>query len=153
MKESHKVFEETDWPAGTLWNREGVRIEKGPPPCEMDLLPDEVLMDVLMAVKRYSLSTISSQTPGGPLRFFDFDQTMQLQGEDAAEPLAVQHAAAAVGGRGAVPLAPLVCAGGPPYSLYLTFAAPVARLYMYLPLTCLFMTFSPDLWCQWLVAY
>lgn len=30
LRESHKLFDETEWPAGTLWNRDGMRVEKGP---------------------------------------------------------------------------------------------------------------------------
>jgi hypothetical protein len=52
LKASHERFHETDWPAGTLWNPNGERKERPPPPCPMDLLPDEILMGVLTSVRR-----------------------------------------------------------------------------------------------------
>lgn len=52
LKASHMLFTKTDWPAGTLWNPNGERQERPPPPCPMDLLPDEVLMGVLTSVRR-----------------------------------------------------------------------------------------------------
>ena len=44
LKASHMLFSKTDWPGGTLWNPDGERKERPPPPCPMDLLPDEVLI-------------------------------------------------------------------------------------------------------------
>ena len=52
LKASHMLFSDTDWPAGTLWNPDGERKERTPPPCPMDLLPDEILMGVLTSVRR-----------------------------------------------------------------------------------------------------